>query len=329
MICKERNPGEHPEHDKFSAAGTKAEEQMAFYLKRAFDDNPEVWVFNDLRFRSDEDDVTQVDHLVMHRSGFIVIESKSVTSKVRIHENGEWERLWNNHWQGMASPIKQVERQVKFLRKALQAYREQLLGKMLLGQIQMGFSHVPFEMLVAISDTGSIDRKGDFPEVSKADLITDRVRDIVKRHKRARTFFGINNLNINCDDGTFNFKAVEIEAMRRWFIEHHYPQTLKHEQAAQMQPVIPTQSSLSTKQTSPSTPTPAAGLGKCDKCGTQSEILWGHNYYWKCPACQATMAIKEYCQTCKERMKLRKDKKRFYKYCETCKSSEVLYYEGK
>ena len=86
MICKERNPSEHPEHDKFADAGAKAEAQMAFYLKRAFSDDPDVWVFNDLRFRSDEEDVAQVDHLVMHRSGFIVIESKSVTSKVRNFE---------------------------------------------------------------------------------------------------------------------------------------------------------------------------------------------------------------------------------------------------
>ena len=282
--------------------------------------------------------MAQVDHLVMHRSGFIVIESKSVTSKVRIHENGEWERLWNNYWQGMASPIKQAERQVVFLRKALQAYREHLLGKILFGKMQMGFSNMPFEVLVAISDTGSIDRKGDAPEVAKADLITDRIRDIVKRHKKARAFLSLNNLSLKSNDGIYNFKETEIEALRRWFIEHHYPQALERELHGQVQPVAsvtptatpstPPQLPIPAEQITRSIPTPVTGLGKCDKCGTQSEILWGHNYYWKCPACQATMAIKEYCQTCRGRLKLRKDKKRFFKYCEPCKTPEVLYYDG-
>src|ERR1022692_2535205 len=144
MICKERDSREHPTHDKLSEAGAKAEEQMAFYLKRAFHDDSEAWVFNDLRYETDDDDAAQIDHLVLHRSGFILIESKSVTSKVRIHQNGEWERLWNNHWQGMPSPIKQVERQVEFLRTALDVCREQLLGKLIFGHGQVGFGSVPF-----------------------------------------------------------------------------------------------------------------------------------------------------------------------------------------
>ena len=44
MIIKERNTAEHPEPDKFEAAGIRAEEQMAFYLKRAFGDAKDVLV---------------------------------------------------------------------------------------------------------------------------------------------------------------------------------------------------------------------------------------------------------------------------------------------
>jgi hypothetical protein len=79
MICKERDKGKHPTHDKLSEAEARAEKQMAFYLKRAFRDDSEAWVFNDLRYQADDDDAAQIDHLVLHRSGFILVESKSVT----------------------------------------------------------------------------------------------------------------------------------------------------------------------------------------------------------------------------------------------------------
>jgi hypothetical protein len=337
MICKERDKGEHPAHDKLSEAGAKAEEQMAFYLKRAFRDDSEAWVFNDLRYETDDGDAAQIDHLVLHRSGFILIESKSVTSKVRIHQNGEWERLWNNHWQGMPSPIKQVERQVDFLRTALQAYRDQLLGKLIFGHVQMGFRNVPFETLVAISDSGSIDRKGDFPEVTKADLVSDRVREIIKRHKKARSLLGPMNLKSN--DGVYNFKDKEIESIRCWLTGYHCPQlpntnTVVRERNSLPQPPSTLQTPavpvVPVAQDVRSIVPPSTGLGICQKCGTQCGILWGKfGYYWKCPACQTNMPIKEYCPNCKAKMKLRKDKKRFFKYCELCKTPESLYFEAK
>ena len=339
MILKERDEREHRDNDKFSQAGANAEEQKAFYLKRAFRDNPEVWVFNDLRYKATDNDVAQIDHLVLHRSGFILIESKSVTTRVRVNENGEWERLWNNRWPGMSSPIKQAERQAEFLRNGLQPERDKLLGKMLFGKIQMGFRKVPFEVLVAISDTGSIDRKGKSPEVTKADLIPDRVREIVKRHKKARSLFSPTNLNLKCYDGIFHFKDEEIEAIRIWLIDHHYPESLECAGAASKQNpsvhepatpyVSPTPKSSSLVVTHPDTP-PTSGVGKCRECGKQSQIIWGrHNYFWKCPSCGTNMPIKEYCPKCRGKLKLRKRKNQFFKYCEPCSSGESLYYEAK
>ena len=334
MICKERDKLEHLDTDPFSQAGAKAEEQMAFYLKRVFRDDTQIWVFNDLRFVSDDGDVAQIDHLVLHRSGFILIESKSVTSKVRIHENGEWERLWNNHWQGMASPVKQVERQIDFLRLALNVEREKLLGKLILGTGQMGFRNVPFEVLVAISDRGSILREGEAREVVKADQVPDRVREIVRRHKKARGVLGL-NLDLKSNDGLYNFKDREIKAISDWLMHYHNPRPTKADVPSP--PAAPTvqETSASYAALSPATRSSPAGaeplrqgMGKCQKCGGQSEILWGrYGYYWKCRACDANTPIKEYCPTCKSKMKLRKAKTRFFKFCEAC-HTESLYYQA-
>jgi hypothetical protein len=202
--------------------------------------------------------------------------------------------------------------------------------------MQMGFRAVPFEIFVAISDRGSIDRDGDFPQVTKADLVSDRVREIIKRHKKAR---GLLNLPFNSEDGLYNFKDEEIESIRRWLTEHHCPQLANTNAPIQRRSSLPQPSAANQPPAVPAAPVvgevrstapPTTGLGTCQKCGAQSEILWGkYGYYWKCPQCQTNMRINEYCPTCQTKLRLRKDKQRFFKYCEPCKSGESLYYEAK
>ncbi len=80
--------------DKFAKAGDKAEKQMAFYLERYFGDDERIVIINDLRLKLNND-VAQIDHLVIHEFGFIIIESKSVTTKVSVNEQGEWIRHFN------------------------------------------------------------------------------------------------------------------------------------------------------------------------------------------------------------------------------------------
>jgi hypothetical protein len=90
MIIKELDRIETT--DKFEQAGYRAESQLAFYLNREFKDDPLFLVFNNLRFEK-AGDACQIDHLVIHRYGMIIIESKSVTTRVEVNELGEWKRL--------------------------------------------------------------------------------------------------------------------------------------------------------------------------------------------------------------------------------------------
>ena len=113
MIVKERDLREHPEQDRFAVAGAKAEAQLAFYLRRAFVDDPAILVFHDLRFKDDTGDSAQIDHLILHPYGFIVIESKSVSTGVKVNRQGEWVRFWDRQPQGMPSPVQQTETQCK------------------------------------------------------------------------------------------------------------------------------------------------------------------------------------------------------------------------
>jgi hypothetical protein len=57
-------------------AGLKQEQDVAFFLRRAFKDHPQVLVINDFKFRFN-DETAQIDHLIVYSYGFILIESKS------------------------------------------------------------------------------------------------------------------------------------------------------------------------------------------------------------------------------------------------------------
>ena len=73
------------------AAGFDAEEKLAYYLRRGFAVRRDVFVFNDLHLShecADRTERAQIDHLVLHRFGFFVIESKSVFG--RLSEEPMW-----------------------------------------------------------------------------------------------------------------------------------------------------------------------------------------------------------------------------------------------
>ena len=104
-----------------SKAGQKQELDVAFYLRRAFKDHPQVFVFNDVKFKHNGESA-QIDHLIVYTYGFILIESKSITGEVAINQHQEWSRSYRGQWQGMPSPIKQVELQLALLKSLVRVY---------------------------------------------------------------------------------------------------------------------------------------------------------------------------------------------------------------
>ncbi|MCY4488454.1 MAG: nuclease-related domain-containing protein [Deltaproteobacteria bacterium] len=91
-------------------AGVKAEGQMAHYLHRAFSNNPETHVLHGLRLedrQQPEQDgspgVCQTDHLIVHRWGMFIIESKSVTEEVGVRPDNTGGDQWSRVYQGRDS----------------------------------------------------------------------------------------------------------------------------------------------------------------------------------------------------------------------------------
>ena len=285
MIIKERDPREHAAGDPLAMAGAKAEDQMAFYLRRAFYQSKDVLVFNDLRFEDDSGDVAQFDHLILHKYGFVIVESKSVTSGIRVNQEGEWTRLWNNRPQGMPSPVLQAQRQITFLKRALDANVEVLTGK-LLGLVQKRFGGYMWDVMVAISDQGTIKRDIEVPELCKADQITGRIEArIAELKKKSLSLAVFTDPVIWMDEAT-------ISNLSKFFIDHHSPKTSqrKPEVLKQSNEAKPSLTDLSAAKPM----TNSAVTKPCPKCGGTlvirtakkgdhaNKTFWGCSTFPKC-----------------------------------------------
>ena len=177
MIAKEKTTP--VPKDKLGKAGHDAEKQMAFYLRRAFGDAPDVLIFNDLRLERGGE-VAQIDHLVLHRFGFAIVESKSVVGELAVNQHGEFTRIWGRKREGMQSPIKQAGLQAEILSKLLNDHKEILRRKVLFGMKQAEFGEKRFQVFAAISDSGRITRENCDPEeLCKADSVAEKIKAII------------------------------------------------------------------------------------------------------------------------------------------------------
>ena len=111
-------------------AGQEQEGNVAFFLRRAFKDSPDIFVINDFKF-THNDETAQIDHLIIYPYGFVLMESKSITGEIKVNSFSEWTRSFNNNWSGMPSPIKQVELQQRLLRELLFENSHKILPKLL------------------------------------------------------------------------------------------------------------------------------------------------------------------------------------------------------
>ncbi|MCC6950819.1 MAG: NERD domain-containing protein [Phycisphaerales bacterium] len=229
MIVKEFDASNPPRGQRLRA-GFDAEKQMAFYLHRAFATDARVYVLNGVRLVDPEQadpggtpGVAQIDHLVLHPHGAIIIESKSVSERLKVKDDGhgadEWSRMSDGRWVGMRSPIRQAGMQAEFLRTYLQRHREQLRERatglqaaamwVLRGSDQCGFANMPIQLFVAISDKGDLERVRGWKEPSrpfltwagKADNVAEMIHREVTRHGEATTF--TNTAIRGKDDGDY------------------------------------------------------------------------------------------------------------------------------
>ena len=336
--------------DRFRDAGNAAEARMAFYLHRAFRDDPDFLVLNDLRLVDPEQPehngapgVAQIDHLVLHRWGMFIIESKSVSDSVTVRGDAstgdEWTRLHQGRYTGIPSPIRQAEFQGRFLRSFLQRHRQELLGKVPLAlrplaflinkTDQRGFMNLPMQIIVAISDNGKIDRKNGWEPpsepfrtyVCKADQVDAKIREEYEKHRAASGL-------LSRPDGGYGIwwmEADECKAVTDFLKEQHTNEGRRG---------VSAQKPAATRAPAAERPK-RAGVGKdgvCRECkGEKLTAHWGKGYYWKCQDCGASTTMPTVCSSCGAKgdrgkgVRIRKDGERYERVCEGCGCEELVW----
>lgn len=292
--------------DRMAAAGRRAEKQMAFYLNRAFAEDSVIRVLSDVRVERNGE-AAQMDHVVIHRYGVVIVESKSVTTAVRVNTLGEWERRSGSQWRGMASPLLQAERQGELLRRLLHDHTEALLDRMAFGAVQTTFRNMALDALVAISDSGSISRPSpdSFPAVMKADQVVPHIRGLLSRYRQQNSVLNFRLADINSAPRTFSEREVTAIAA---FLQARNRQTAA---------IDPLQSS-----TKPSV--------RCRACGTGLRFIdWERKagYHFRCRSCDATEVITVVCPRCHGEARITKQGKDFSIKCRAC-SEKVPYFSN-
>lgn len=306
MIVKETD--EIKSTDKFIQAGLAAEKQMAFYLKRAFGDEPNVLVLNGIRICQGDDDAAQIDHLLLHEFGMIIVESKSVTSQVAINEHGEWTRIYDGCSKGMPSPVLQAKRQGEFLKRYLEPHTEVLLKKLL--GVQMKFDKMPIDIVVAISDTGIIKRPkkklDELEYVCKADRAVEKIQEIIKGYKKKDSALSLSL-------GPYILGKSAREKISQFVTKNHTPANGSAPVEEAPKPKADDSSSKS--------------FASCKHCnGSVVEVLYGkYGYYLKCSDCGGNTAIRENCSGCGKQLRVRKEKERFFLECSDCDTSTLFH----
>lgn len=304
MILKELDPfsGE----DKFQVAGRKAEEQMAHYLRRFFGQSTDVDVLNYLRIDLGGE-VAQMDHLVLHPFGLLIVESKSVAGSVQIKDDGQWMRWFNKQPQGIRSPVTQAQMQVMLLKELL----EKTVNK------KGFFDQVQMDVTIAISDSGTIQwpASGPMAHVCKADQVPERINQRMTELS--------------------NLKRTVLTSEHRRVIGNflcrvHKP--LLRASAKESKLVAPTASPVPALMTASAQErsegkTDVLPAKACKQCAsTEVEARSGqYGYYFFCMKCEKNTGIKFSCPACGGEGRIRKQGKDFFAECKECPASVLFH----
>jgi hypothetical protein len=296
LILKELDP--FAAHDKFSLAGRRAEEQMAHYLKRFFGSSSDVDVLNGLRIEL-RGEVAQIDHLILHPCGITIVESKSVAGSVQIKDDGQWIRWFNKQPQGMRSAVTQARMQGMMLRELLVSTVKQ----------KGAFDKLEFDLLVAISDSGTIQwpSTGPLPEICKADQIPDKILARLEARWGHEPAFSLSNRRATAAFLKLVHRPTPLGPAAAPEEPHslHRPAVVK--------PSVEAASALLSKA--------------CKHCNSSNvDVQYGKfGYYLACTACEKNTGIKFSCPSCGGEGRIRKQGKEFFAECKGCDASALYH----
>jgi len=167
---------------KAHRAGLHAEKDMAYYLKARFGGDPELMIFNDLKFEH-RDMTAQIDHLVLSRWSAYFIETKSVSQRININANGQWARVYGRKYVNIESPLEQSRRHEAILFDLLESRLPDFMGK-LLGLQKTFRKVVDVHHFVAISVGATTQGRGE-KAVKKHLRALDQIPQLIAENHQA------------------------------------------------------------------------------------------------------------------------------------------------
>jgi ribosomal protein S27E len=329
-------------------AGDKQEQDVAFFLRRAYKEHQKVFVFNDLRFEH-HDEIAQIDHLILYPYGFILIESKSITGEIKVNKSNEWIRSYKNQWAGIRSPIQQIQLQEKLLRELLFENRSQILPK-LFGMLQESFGFRCWDQLCAISSNAIVHRdympKDISKKLVKSEFVVDKLTKLmnIPNNKITSTFNFNSRPEFSSEDmikisdflmlqqnpsvseqvGQVHFEPTVIQS----------PQVTENNKSTYIADIIDKNETTPAKEKtslSHEMQTNTNGLA-CKKCNNTENLqaAWGkYGYYVKCPVCGANTAMKTGCPSCNSKnTKVIKKKAYYHLICQECSDRSEIFIES-
>lgn len=336
MIIKAYEP--RTASDARLKAGIAAEKQMAHYLDRQFRDAKKFLVLHDIKLGF-EGETAQMDHLVVHPFGVAIVESKSVSTTVRLTHMDEWERLVGSSWVGMPSPLLQAERQGKLLKSVLKTREADLLDKVL-GFAQGTFSLMAVDVFAAVSDSGRIERarKDQAPNALKADAIPAAIEAVVDGYRRATSLLTLDIKAIV--KAPRDFKEAECLRIAR-FIE------ATDRQGREVSPPPNVPAPRQRESAEPASGRVGRGMGVpsdahrgrnaesveravCGSCSSThvTAKIGKYGPYLKCLDCGKNTSVKVVCQTCGNGVYIHRDGNGFAGVCEGCGTRYVIGADG-
>lgn len=286
-------------------AGEKQESQVSYFLDRYFGSDDSYRILNNLVIEVNGFN-SQIDHLIIYKAGFIIVESKSIQGSVRVNSLGEWERSYKNEWFGIPSPVQQAAVQIDNLKALLRENSSQLLGKLL--GMQKGFGLRQYKTVIAISSSARLDRDNIPADISqhivKTEFLVDKIKDLTQAAQNGLKSFAKSEPR---------FTAEEMD--RIYGFLKAYQQSSEPALKPETKPTVKPAEGLKA---------PGQGLVtlSCKKCG-ETEALsaqYGRfGYYVQCAKCSTNTALKGACPACGSgSTKTRKSKADMYLDCQSC-----------
>lgn len=311
-------------------AGWEAEQDTAFRLQRAFGDPAlrDVRVFNDIRlpvtFESGaraDGDFFQIDHLVLHRSGFAAVESKSVHGELHVDRLGQWQRRGARGADNIPSPVTQVRQQVSALRGLLQAYQPPLLNR-IAGVLRPKIAKLPVREFVAIGSAGRFagSTRAFEDVVMKVDAIVDAVSAEIARHRQRAGVMGFVRgviANDESGDGAFNLADDELDRIEAALLSQHRPlRTPRPSSEAPQKRPDPTLNVPEPQRTRPVRIEQLEPL-TCGACHSINvRVIYARDYCLRCDECERFTPLRYACPQCGGHAAIRKDGACFYRQCD-------------